>query len=232
MGNIINEKIKLIFLVLLALISLSYALTDLNVDNIYFTGKLVQSSVEGGSLPSGTILMFNASCPSGWTEQTSYRGYFLRVDTVANVGATGGSITHTHTISGTTGSEASHTHGVGSYVGPSHTHGVGTLTAQHTHNVNPAGVSVSSGSSCGEGRGTSATQDLSGSAHGHIIDYPSQASAGIKDVVRSGTSGSTAPSISGSSAAGSSHSHGAGSLSGDSDSTLPPNIGVIYCKKD
>lgn len=46
-------------------------------------------------LPSGFISMFQNSCPSGWTRETSFDNKFIQG--ASTPGATGGNTTHTHT---------------------------------------------------------------------------------------------------------------------------------------
>ena len=109
MKKILKEKIKLIFLVLVAFIGVVSALSDLNVENIFMSGSLSQAGVEGGVIPSGTILMFNSTCPIGWTRHSEYDGYLLRVNSTG-VGDYSDATSHTHAVSGNSANEASHTH--------------------------------------------------------------------------------------------------------------------------
>lgn len=170
--NKIKETWMLIVLFSLTFIGVANALTDLNVNNIFFVGSLVQQGVEGHLLPSGTILMFNGSCPTGWTEQTHYQGTLLRVDSVANVGKTGGSDTHTHSISGTSAAETAHTHTsdppqVTSAAESSHTHSFSDTVSSSTDNeaAHTHGVGTLDVSSHTHGIGT-----LDGPAHTHSVN--------------------------------------------------------------
>jgi hypothetical protein len=48
-------------------------------------------------LPTGFVAMFRGSCPDGWTQDTSFNGYFLRA--AASYNATPqGAASHTHTF--------------------------------------------------------------------------------------------------------------------------------------
>lgn len=60
-------------------------------------------------VPSGLIAIFTTACPTGWTRVTALDNRFPRGS--GSYGATGGSDSHRHAISGNTGSESSHTHG-------------------------------------------------------------------------------------------------------------------------
>jgi hypothetical protein len=83
---------------------------------------------EPATLPAGVIGIFDATVPSGWTQYSAQNGYFIRGENTA--GTTGGSNTHTVSISGTTGSatggdERNQTGGTQ----------VGVATLTHDHNV-------------------------------------------------------------------------------------------------
>ncbi|MCA9348950.1 hypothetical protein KC878_02270, partial [Candidatus Saccharibacteria bacterium] len=52
------------------------------------------------TIPSGTIAPFDATVPAGWTRYSTQDGYYIRGE--STVGSTGGSNTHSHSISGTT----------------------------------------------------------------------------------------------------------------------------------
>lgn len=52
------------------------------------------------SIPAGAIAMFDDSPPSGWTTYSVQDGYYIYGESTA--GTTGGSNSHTHTVSGTT----------------------------------------------------------------------------------------------------------------------------------
>ena len=62
------------------------------------------SEIEGvesiGGVPSGAIMMFTSNCPSGWTRFTALDDKFPRGS--STYGATGGSGTHAHGVSGST----------------------------------------------------------------------------------------------------------------------------------
>ncbi len=92
--------------------------------------QVIQYSVSAGepaSIPAGAIAIFDAAVPTGWTRYSAQDGYYLRFENTA--GTTGGSNTHSHSISGSTDA------GSGT---PTRTRGGGTVTAAlstHTHAV-------------------------------------------------------------------------------------------------
>ncbi|MCP5103805.1 MAG: hypothetical protein GY950_10525 [bacterium] len=49
-------------------------------------------------LPSGFVAIFDSSCPDGWTQESSFNGYFLRAALSYNA-APQGDVDHTHTFS-------------------------------------------------------------------------------------------------------------------------------------
>src|SRR3990170_1853164 len=115
----------------------------------------------GVALPTGDkmVVVFNVSCPTGWTRVTAWDDKFIRG--ASSYGGTGGSSgTHTHSYSGVI----------------AHSHGAGTLATAsagtHTHSYNQL-----SGAGAGEvGGGTNSvlinTQNNdtgSGGSHTHSI---------------------------------------------------------------
>lgn len=58
------------------------------------------SSGTPGTIPAGAIAVFDAGVPADWTRYSTQDGRYIRGEDT--VGSTGGSNTHTHTISGTT----------------------------------------------------------------------------------------------------------------------------------
>lgn len=63
---------------------------------LYRTLKVIRYDTEGdpASLPTGIIVPFDASVPTGWTRYSSQDGYYIYASSTA--GATGGSNTHSH----------------------------------------------------------------------------------------------------------------------------------------
>lgn len=80
------------------------------------------------SIPAGAIAFFDSAVPTGWVQYSSENGYYVRGESTA--GTTGGSNTHTHTITGTLSTP---TGGEGALVTNSTQANVSTNT--HTHNV-------------------------------------------------------------------------------------------------
>ena len=96
--------------------------------------KIIRAETSGvpSSLPAGAIALFDASVPSGWTRYSAQDGSYIRGEGTA--GTTGGSNTHTHSITGTTtGASGQAGAGTNGGTGPSasdgHTHTVSGSTA-------------------------------------------------------------------------------------------------------
>lgn len=165
------------------------------------TGTFLRTDGAGGlswaspptpeGLWSGSAVYSTVACPSGWTELAAAANKFIRVSTTA--GTTGGSDTHTHSMTGVTGSTAvsisgstgattaTHTHtysGSGTTSGPSGKVSAGDLIANgaaggmHTHTFSWSGTTSSGGASHSHGAGT-----LSGASHGHAAGSLAAASA-------------------------------------------------------
>lgn len=71
------------------------------VDNLVFLGNSHDHSgdagdgaTSSGTLPSGIILAFDATCPSGWTRVSAFDGLYLRG--ASTYGGTGGGSSHSH----------------------------------------------------------------------------------------------------------------------------------------
>ncbi len=99
------------------------------------------STGEPPSIPAGAIAIFDASVPSGWTAYTAQNGSFVRGESTSTVATTGGSNTHTHTITGSTGQAASTVNvrngdGLALTGGNNHTHVISTSTGSSS-NVPP-----------------------------------------------------------------------------------------------
>jgi Domain of unknown function (DUF2341) len=95
------------------------------------------SAGEPTSIPAGAIAIFDASVPVGWTQYSAQNGFYVRGESIANRGVTGGSNTHTHTISGTTANNAGVTNGTGggaiSIANNPHSHTVSSNTASQSN---------------------------------------------------------------------------------------------------
>lgn len=113
------------------------------------------------NFPAGTYIFSDGAVPSGWAHHTAYGGKYIRgAPYAANLGGTGGSLTHTH-ASCSLSSVAGHNHGgtktvqssitggkfasggTGGIVCTKHSHQV-TVTiannASHTHTVGETGT--------------------------------------------------------------------------------------------
>ncbi|MCP5102550.1 MAG: hypothetical protein GY950_04185 [bacterium] len=92
------------------------------------------------------IGIFKGTCPTGWTNFNDWNGKFLRGQTAANEGITGGSSTHTHTIdfANRTTSGGSHYSGT-----DRQTHvplWLGGIELAHSHTINPGAVTTAAAS--------------------------------------------------------------------------------------
>lgn len=135
-----------------------------------------------GTVPTGAILLFaSGACPSGYTEWTASRGYYVMLNPAGGTaGATRGTAytaeevrTHTHSVSGTT---AGHTHGAGSFAvsgqttaqtaGSSNNFTAGTPNelsfVDHSHGFSASvtGASASGQDTYSSTSGTGANQDI------------------------------------------------------------------------
>jgi Domain of unknown function (DUF2341) len=105
---------------------------------LYRQLRVIQYTAAAGeppSLPTGAIGIFDAAVPTGWTRYSAQDGYYIRGENTP--GTTGGSNTHTHTITGTTGAAngtAQRTRGGGAATGALDT---------HTHTVSGNSLSAS-----------------------------------------------------------------------------------------
>jgi len=191
------------------------------------TGTLAATAVTGdGSgltgvdpFPSGTKLsFFQASAPTGWTQDTSNNDKVLRV-----VSGTGGGTGGTHAL--TSPPSLAHTH-----TGPSHTHSV--PSHGHSHSLSAAGHTLSisempahthdsgrtsgnkggwhAGSGTGNGGTQTSTSTGGGGSHSHSMSGSiTNANAMTSGASGTGTSGSTTPTA-----------------------FAPQYINVIVCSKD
>ncbi len=91
------------------------------------------SAGEPATIPAGAILIFDAAVPSGWTQVSAQDNFYAYGENT--VGTTGGSNTHTHTITGDTDTafggtvSASNNNPRGSAAPPTHTHTINSATA-------------------------------------------------------------------------------------------------------
>lgn len=206
----------------------------------------------GGGVPSGVIILTRqVACPPGYTRIT-FDGFFPRINSAP--GGTGGSGSHTHTLSGL--SMADHTHGPGSFQTVWHSHGgrvdidVRTdMAPLHAHSVNLANGSgqthiIGDTGSASNPWGVSALSSgvqVSRDIHTHHIDMFSDVynvmingstdGAGNHDHRVQGSAGisAEAPAITG-------ISGGASNLgvTGTVDGALhiPPFVDFLFCEKN
>lgn len=75
------------------------SLTDLQVAPPPFEMGEILKAIAAGGVPSGAIIIHTGpSCPAGYTEYTALRSTFPRGAAGGVPGGTGGTTTHTHTI--------------------------------------------------------------------------------------------------------------------------------------
>ena len=79
--------------------------------------KAQVDGISASSIPSGAIMMFKSACPTGWSEDSSFRDKVARWESTGNAGDiwTGGSddavvVSHTHTASSASAGSHSHTY--------------------------------------------------------------------------------------------------------------------------
>jgi hypothetical protein len=167
----------------------------------------------GFNFRSGDLLLSsNTTCPDGWTDVSAiYNGKMIRISSGTPL-ETGGSDTHSHTL--TEANLPAHTHGVGTLAVGSesaHTHGAGSFAAAsagaHTHTY---------------WQGNEGADDITFSGYGLTLRWDGSnvntSSAGAHTHSISGTSGAGSAhthTLSGSTGAGSAHTH---TLSGSTGS--------------
>lgn len=94
------------------------------------------STGEPATIPTGAIGLFDATVPSGWTRYSAQDSYYPRGEGTA--GTTGGSNSHSHSVSGNVNAAGGSTNGIRS--GGSQ---VATANASHTHTYSGTSSSVS-----------------------------------------------------------------------------------------
>ena len=172
-------------------------------------------------LRSGTIGLFDAACPSGWTRVSAWDGKFLRGSATYNAAA-GGAATHTHTTAAHVHTNAGHTHVFyHTHTGPNHTHAQAssgdTTTATPTYKVQTApGAGAFTGNQMywgGAGGGSPAREVM---ASGFAAGGTGNTGTGSGETSNGGTAdtGSTA-----------------GAATGSADN-LPVYVDVVFCKKN
>jgi len=133
--------------------------------------------------PNDIIFREDGSCPDGWTEKTSWDGYFLKGDDSGTwVGGSGGSSTHKHTVSEV----------------PQHAHSIPDRNvtvdgvSDHSHTITGGGGAFNSGSQRGIASNNSANFTLAAgdSSHSHTITIPQH------NTNNAGTSGAESQSTS------------------------------------
>ena len=183
--------------------------------NISFTGTI---SGDGSGLtgvepfPSGTKVMFyQASAPTGWTQDTTHNDKALRV-----VSGTGGGTGGTHGLSSPPSTAHTHTGGAHTHSTPSHSHSHTLSAGSHT-------LSTS------EMPSHTHTTHRHGANGGESLRYGARwRETGTQNSGSTGGGGSHSHSLSGSITSGGSGTSG----SGGATAFAPQYIDVIVCSKD
>jgi len=185
------------------------------------TGDVGDGATITSLLRSGTIGIFDAACPGGWTRVSAWDGKFLRGSAMYNASA-GGAASHTHQTADHVHTNAGHTHGwLHAHTGPSHTHNQilwGTKTdAKEDYKVQTeADAGAFTGNQMWWG-------GLGGGAGAKKVMASGFAAAGTGS-----TGGGTGATANGGTANTEST---AGAATGSADN-LPTYIDVVFCKKD
>jgi hypothetical protein len=156
-------------------------------------------------------VLSNVSCPSGWTRLAAADGRILRA--AATGGGTGGSDTHSHTLTGSTASQGVTITGATASQGVTITGSTGATSISHTHSASTPTAQFADG-------GTSAVTSVSVNAGdaNHSHDAGSLSGSGHTHGV--GT------------LAGAAHTHAPGTLATASASNVPAYYAVVLCVKD
>jgi hypothetical protein len=197
-----------------------------NIDianNMTFLGASHDHSGDAGDggtlaaqLPAGIILLFDASCPAGWTRVSTLDGRFVR-GAAAYDEEGGGNYWHAHDGPAHTHDGPNHTHEMAGththtvtphdHTGPMHLHGY-DWSVEHVHGGITAGA-ASSGNS----------------------DVDASVTAGSDDT-SSGGSGWMSANGAGTTSAGTGASGSGGTAQSGNGSTIPEYIEVVFCKKN
>jgi hypothetical protein len=92
--------------------------------------KVIRAETSGvpTTLPTGSIALFDAAVPTGWTRYAAQDGFYVRGEGTA--GTTGGSNTHSHSVTGITGGSVNELDATGGFFGT-----VAAAVSGHTHSV-------------------------------------------------------------------------------------------------
>lgn len=212
-------------------------------------------TAQSGAIPSGAILMFNRSCPTGWTRLTALDDRVPRG--AAAYGTTGGSDVHSHdagtlatnnhghtfsdTVSSSTGTAGSHSHTVNSHshTESTHVHGYGSLYAAiGTVGNNYLGWASSTTMFMADKRAGTTNQEATneGIYGSKIFGSTASASGGNTGGAAPGTDsqGNHIHTLADYTCSGTTSSAGGGSLSGttSSASNVPGYVSVVFCVKN
>lgn len=187
-------------------------IVDYTTGTLTVTSGTISARGSTGSEPQAAILMFDTSCPTGWTRQTQFDGA-IPYGAAAYSATPGGSSTHQHSV----GSHAHSTNTISFGSGGSHSHPKGSDAAtssdgSHSHTQPADGDVMSSPTgSYGACGGYGLT---SSGGHGHTVTF-------------NANTGSTSHS----------HSISSGGISADTDTlssetSTPAYARLVFCKKN
>lgn len=220
--------------------------------------KMIRYNTTGepATLPAGVIAVFDNTVPTGWTQYSAQNGYYIRGESTA--GTTGGSNTHTHTITGTTGTSTG-----GNDRQQSGQTQVGVATSTHDHTVSgtsapasnePSYIEVILGKLDSAGvadndmiamwddvpaTGWNSVSGAGGDLNNRFLKAAATyGSTGGADThthsdtnITSGVPNQTTSTRSGTSAASSTHTHSVTVSSYSSENHLPPYREAIFAKR-
>jgi hypothetical protein len=182
---------------------------DFTTSTLTVTGGNISAGGSIGSEPQAAILMFDKSCPTGWTRQTQFDNA-IPYGAAAYSATPGGSATHTHGVDAHT-----HTEGFGADDGGSHSHaqGANALTddpGSHTH-TQPGDAGCDDGvDNVGACAGISTG---SGGAHSHTVDFDANTGATAHSHTVSGSIDSDVDTL-------------------DSTTSIPAYARLVFCRKN
>jgi len=222
-----------------ASISSAGAFTSTTIDATKLTGALPAISgasltnLPASGLPSGTkVAFFQASAPTGWTQDTGNNDKVLRV-----VSGTGGGTGGSWDLSSgdTSSSTGAHTH-----TGPSHTHS--TPSHSHSHSLSAGSHTLSTSQMPSHNHSTHKYDGDGQYGHGDThpgMDGTPNYNTSTGSTSSTGGSSSHSHSLSGSISSGGSGTSGSGGTGNTSSNgshthtiSAPKYIDVIVCSKD
>lgn len=184
-------------------------IADFTTATLTVTSGNVNARSSAGAEPQAAILMFDTSCPSGWTRQTQFDNA-IPYGALTYSATPGGSATHTHGV-------ASHTHSTNTIdfaTGGSHLHAKGSNAAtdgpgNHAH-TQPGGSVWPGSGTYGACAGSSTSSDGN---HGHTVTFDANTGYTSHDHVLSGSLDYNSDTL-------------------DSQTSIPAYARLVFCRKN